>query len=195
MPYALEYHVQMLRALAELLGAVAWPTAVATIAWIFRAEIGRLIDRLRAAGMGSTRLDFAQEMQNTLEGVATVATGGGDENAQLIVEAVGEPQLLISRAWAKVEQAARGYYERIGRRFPVPNPGSRHPLFWDLRELLVNGSENHHLLRSLEQMKHRVSHEPDLTLSTADVLAYAMLAEKAVKMFESLPGKPDASPE
>jgi hypothetical protein len=42
--------------IADIIGSLAWPAAVLTVAYLFRAEFARLIDRLRSVTRGTWRL-------------------------------------------------------------------------------------------------------------------------------------------
>jgi hypothetical protein len=107
--------------IASLVSSLAWPVAVACIAFIFRSQLKTLLtDRLRHIDAGPFKADFDQAASKveTNLGEAGIPVPAHAEASGLTELAAQVPEMVIAEAFRLVEQELRNALEAIGERLP-----------------------------------------------------------------------------
>jgi hypothetical protein len=168
--------------LATVVSALAWPTTVVLVAFVFRSSISDLLSRL--AGFKAKDLEVV--FRETLAGVPTTAApaeGPKQEQGDLLKApayyyqlATISPRVALMEAWVEVEAAATVAFARhcsSGMRIFV----SSNQAFEYLKANGLMPEDDYRLAKSLFGLRNKAAHQVDVSqLSTELIQTYINLA-------------------
>ncbi len=169
---------------SSIIGSLAWPVAAVFIAFIFRAQIGALLKRIKEASWGDKSVSFADELDkiekstpeldeaadNTLE----PSTPQLDDRYQKLLAIA--PNAAIIEAWGEVEEAIRKAAKLHGIVTSDPNNMTADRLAVGLatkRHLTVDAMK---MILEMRMLRNRAAHNEKVT--TADAFRFSDLAMK-----------------
>jgi hypothetical protein len=184
-----------LQFISSLVSSMAWPVVGLTFLFLFKSELGRIVQRLAHLKYKDLEIDFdkikqdAQELQ--LEAVLEVPA---EESAvftsleeQIMDAAERTPSAAILLAWSGLETAIASTVDRLA--ISPESPSYRSPLH-NIESLERAGrlSKTHkRLLNEMRMLRNKVAHEQNaiLSISSNQALDYAKTAIDLIKHFES----------
>jgi len=187
--------------ISSLIESVSWPIAAFAIAFLFRAQIRKLIDRIRKLSVGENSVDFGEKLDEAeAEAVTVIPAATTPEpkvaplpdlrTQQLIALA---PAAAVLDSWRVIERKtlkmAEPYYSgsspnRDGKRM-LTFRGAVKALF----ESGVISSSTYTLLLDLQQLRNAAAHDEDV--STADAFRFTALATEVLRFLDG----PDVVPD
>lgn len=192
--------------ISSTLGSLAWPAIVFGIAYLFREQIGRLIDRIKKVSVGDKSVDFAERLDEAEAEATTALPPAVAEPAPAAALDARTTQLIalspsaaIVTTWRQIEAEVTKRAVPLISRFgaSATNRDGRVSFRASAKMLLQSGhisASTYALLLDLNEMRNRASHgEEELTV--ADATRFTLLAQQ-VQFFldgpDVLPDNPDA---
>lgn len=190
--------MDVLTFVASIVGSVAWPIAAFAIAFLFRAQLRKLLDRIRKLSLGENSVDFGGKLdQAEAEADAALPAaqpdplGSGlpdERTAQLISIS---PSAAVLDAWRSLETKVRTLANPLAT---VATQGRPRPLTFraGVKYLLDAGQitgSTYVLLHDLQQLRNAAAHGDDV--SAADALRFTTLAKQAMLFLEGPDVRPD----
>lgn len=167
--------MDLLTFIAALIKAGAWPLVMLLIVLIFRAELRRLLGRMRKGKVGSTEFEFEFEQEmRALVANASNTTPASIPHEQVEL-AVDNPRAAILDAWIKLEGAAR--HLAFEHQLFEPNQWHNIPLI--MRALGKSGlvsNDDLSLFNELRNFRNYAVHELSFAPLADAVLSYTKLA-------------------
>jgi thymidylate kinase len=165
--------------IAELTKAAAWPVAMIVLAVMFRAELRRLLSRIKKGKVGSAEFEFESEVEKLAEEIAAMAPESeGITLAPATVQfARTSPRDALLDAWIEIETALRSLAER----HELLTIQTRHNSTALIRalakaELLPRAYVPGFM--ALRRLRNTAAHELDFTPSEEALLGYLEIAEE-----------------
>ena len=177
--------------IVALLSALAWPTAVVWIAYLFRAEIRGLSLRVSHLKFKELEASFSQELKDTETKVDNLPSGTSTlppsaeiltKSEQLLRIAQTSPRAAILESWILIEEAAgkSGFIQ--GAQIPRINS----MLF--VESLIKDGklpSDSVAIVEALRDLRNKASHLSDFSVSQLEAERYIKLAVKISSLIQS----------
>lgn len=186
---------------SSLVGSIAWPVAAFAIAFLFRSQIRKLLDRLRKLSVGDNSMDFSKELEEAEDTAKAIVAESAEalpsapnalplpdtRTQQLIALA---PAMAVMDIWKPLERKIVKLAEplalsRMKNRDGKTVPGAR----IGARILLDNGvitSATYSLVRDLNELRNRAAHSED-GVGRADALRFFTLAEELDRILDAIP--------
>lgn len=184
--------------IASIVESVAWPIAAFAIAFLFRAQLRKLLDRIRKLSLGENSVDFGGKLDQA-EADADAALPDAqpnplspglpdDRTAQLISIS---PSAAVLDAWRALESKVRTMANPLVN---VATQGRVKPLTFraGVKYLLDAGqitASTYVLLHDLQQLRNVAAHGDDV--SAADAIRFTTLANQAMFFLEGPNVRPD----
>ena len=179
--------------IVEIIKALAWPTAIVWLGYLFRNEVRSLMGRLTALKHGDTEISFnrslekaerkASEISQTEEVVHESTPEELCQKDQLYRLAEISPRAAIVEAWTLIETAAVKSNLTTGATFKRTSP----KLILDHLVSTGNFSPNSiEVINSLRQLRNRASHLPDFAITQEEAERYLDLAIKSAHAIETI---------
>lgn len=186
--------------ISSLVGSVAWPIAAFAIAFLFRAQIRRLINRIKRLSVGDNSVDFSEKLDE-VEADAGAGAGAAAPaaNAPLLPDQRTQQLIALSPAaavldsWRAVERKtlslAQSFFSteatyRDGR----PIIAFRQAVKALFKRGMISGN-TYALLFDLQQLRNQAAHNEDV--SAADAVRFTTLAAEALRFLDG----PDVVPD
>ncbi len=184
--------------LSSVIGSIAWPIAAFAIAFLFRSQIRKLLDRLKKLSVGDNSLDFTEKLDEAEADADTALPAALPEpeglglpdkrTAQLIALS---PSAAVLDAWRGVETEVRKLANPlvVGITTSKPRPLTfRAAVKYLFDAGRITGS-TYALLHDLQQLRNAAAHGEDV--SAADAIRFTTLAKQALFFLEG----PDVLPD
>lgn len=185
---------------SSLVGSTAWPLAAFGIAFLFRSQIRKLLDRLKRLSLGENSLDFSEkldEVEAETDTVVPVAIpeppglGLPDRRTAQLIQL--SPSAAVVDAWRSVEQEVRKlaepwvaqYSTKAHMTYPLPFRAAVKILL-DARQITPS---TYALLHDLNQLRNSAAHGEEV--SAADAIRFTTLAKQAHFFLEGPDVRPD----
>jgi hypothetical protein len=179
---------------AEIIKALAWPSAAVIIAFAFRKSISQLIPLLTRLKYKDLELEFGREVREVrAEAESALPTpadvqriGGPPISTDVAALLPVSPRAAVLESWREVEDAAVRAVVRVGA--PQPQPASVPPLklIRILQSMRVMQPEQAAIFESLRLLRNEAAHVPDFALSESSARDYSEVAARLVEYLNSL---------
>ncbi|WP_156359710.1 hypothetical protein [Sphingomonas sp. Leaf28] len=190
---------------SSLVGSIAWPIAAFAIAFLFRAQIRKLVDRLKKLSLGDNSLDFGERLDEAEAEATTALPAAAPEPAGIGLPDARTAQLIALSPAAAVVDAWRSIETEVKKRAlpllpqyataAVSNHGQL--AFRAAAKMLFQAGQitasTYSLLSDLNGLRNAAAHGDDIT--AADAVRFTMLAKQAHFFLEGpdvVPDNPDA---
>lgn len=182
-----------MEAVVGIISAIAWPTCVLWLTYMFRSEIRAIVARISHLKLKEFEAHFTQELDTVesslkkLEETKPTLAAPSPSNTDLglaQLERIAEvsPRAAIIEAWRLIEDSAG----RSGFAQGASTPRINAALFvnWLVREgkLPVDSESTFEALRDL---RNQAAHAPDFSISSTDAQRYLRLAARASQLIVS----------
>ncbi|MCP4325111.1 MAG: hypothetical protein GY787_25345 [Alteromonadales bacterium] len=167
----------------ELIKALAWPSAVIWISYIFRSEVRQLLGRVSSFKYKDVEASFGKslsEAEKSAESIKKPKVKESDadlsQKEQLLRIADVSPRAAVVEAWTLIETAAMKNGLTSGAALKRTNPKMI------LDHLSASGKfspESIELINQLRQIRNKASHLPDFAVSQSEAERYLDLAVKS----------------
>lgn len=183
-------------ALIGLLGVVAWPLAVFSVAFLFRNELRDAFERLTKFKYRDLEADFGRELEKAeaeAEASALPDTGrsvellpsGTRANAEQLFEVTEvSPRAAVLLAWTAVEHAAHGACRRLGISEPERLVG--HRLINAIADKGELSDEMMSLYDRLRKLRNEAAHARDFDISREKTQRYIQLVLRLVEKLDGV---------
>ena len=171
--------------IAEILKATAWPVAVLLIALVFRAELRKLLGRIRKGKVGPAEFEFEETVRALATDAMALSLPRSEAPPALPKAALQhiEPRSAILQAWVEVEDALnRLAYAKAPDAQALP--GSTYAALRQLARSGVIGPEYIALLNDLRTLRNQAVHELEFKPSAESVLGYVKLANDLIGVLQ-----------
>jgi hypothetical protein len=185
----------IIKALAELIAALAWPAAIICVAWILRKEIRALLARILSIKWKDLEISLREELKNVREAVveATIeesrkqlAAPSAKQLDDLLSLAKRSPREAIIESWKPLQEMLVEIAKRNGQS-TSGIPHIAHVLFLESRGIISKSIAD--ALTRLGAIRDRISANPDFkpTFDEAEefVLYSAFVRQDLAKILES----------
>jgi hypothetical protein len=168
----------ILEFLASLVESLAWPTILGICIYIFRAQVGKLLERLSKVKYGDLEAEF-QERLNNIEPVQNVKKLKIKEEEKNITTitleelSVVSPRSAILEAWIKVEKATSEFCEANQL---ATNP-SYQALFQVAKEKDLDIEPFKTAYQELRLLRNKAVHASDSDITSLTAKQYVKTAE------------------
>jgi hypothetical protein len=180
--------------ISEIIRSIAWPSAIALIAWWFRSEIRGLVPRLTRFRHNETEFEFAQDVQRLraeaerehLLGPPTDTTEPttDDVSARLNEIAAISPRAAIVEAWVDVERAAADAVRRLN--VPI-DQNLRTPMrFISMLSAQHIDPTRMRQIDELRRLRNDAAHLPEFTVDDSTVNDYIRMARSMSVFLDNL---------
>jgi hypothetical protein len=174
--------------------SIAWPCAIALIAWWFRSEIRALVPRLTRFRHNDTEFEFTQGVQRLLADAGrdhsleptteTPETTTDDTLARLQEIAAISPRAAIVEAWIDVERSSADAVRRLN--IPI-DQNLRTPMqFISMLSTRHIDPSRMRQIEELRRLRNEAAHFPEFTVDDATVTDYIRLARSMAVFLENL---------
>jgi hypothetical protein len=167
----------------ELIKALAWPSAVIWISYIFRSEVRQLLGRVSSfkykdveASFGKSLSEAEKSAESIKKPKVEVSDADLSQKEQLLRIADVSPRAAVVEAWTLIETAAMKNSLTSGVALKRTNPNMI------LDNLSASGKfspESIELINQLRQIRNKASHLPDFAISQSEAERYLDLAVKS----------------
>lgn len=186
---------------SSVIGSVAWPMAAFGVAFLFRRQLRKLIDRIKKLSLGENSVDFGEKLDEAeaeaamaipANAPAIIAPPLPNERAQQLIAL--SPSAAVLDTWRVVErktlQLAEPFYSgmstnRDGKRI-VPFRAAVKALF----DHGVISRSTHSLLHDLQQLRNAAAHNDEV--SAAEAVRFMTLATEVLLLLDGPDVTPDA---
>ncbi len=191
--------------LSSIVGSVAWPIAAFAIAFLFRAQIRKLIDRIKRLSMGDNSVDFGERLDEAEAEAVTVlpSTAAPEQNAFLVPDERTQQLIALSPAaavlesWRVIERKTLKMAEPVYSGLSRNRDGKRMFTFRGAVKALFDdgmiSSSTYALLLDLQQLRNAAAHTEDV--SAADAIRFTTLSAEVLRFLDGpdvVPDNPDA---
>lgn len=182
--------------ISSLVGSVAWPIAAFAIAFLFRSQIRKLIDRIKRLSMGDNSVDFGERLDEAEAeaGAVTVIpeAAAPEENALPLPDERTQQLIALSPAaavldsWRVIERKTLRMAARISSGVGRSRDGRKMFTFRGAAKILLDGgivpSNIYALLLDLQQLRNAAAHNEDV--SKADAIRFTVLSAELLRFLE-----------
>ena len=173
----------------NLVEAVAWPVSVVWVAYLFRGEITKLFGRVSSLKYKDMEANFEESLSEAEAKAAQVKVRdaiptpeAASELDQLLRISEISPRAAVVEAWTLIESAAI----KTGLSTGTVIQRTNSKLILEYLESTGKFSpESLELIKKLRQIRNRVSHMPDTSVSQEEAERYLDLATKSASIIES----------
>jgi len=172
---------------ADIVKAVAWPASAVAMVVLLRRPLARLIASMKSLKYGSVEVSFRRELKRAAKlassssaGAATALAAADPEEKELAEHltalAIVSPETALLDSWRSLEQRLMEVARR--RKLELAPAAWQMPLVvaaFLLGEGDINESQNA-LLHRLQHLRHRIIHDPRVTLTASEATEYVALA-------------------
>ena len=180
--------------ISEIVRSIAWPFAIAVIAWWFRSEIRGLVPRLTRFRHNDTEIEFAQDVQrlraeaereHLLEPQNETTEAPADETLTRLQEiAAISPRAAIVEAWIDVERASADAVRRLN--IPI-DQNLRTPMrFISMLSAQHIDPRRMRQIDELRRLRNDAAHVPEFTVDESTVADYIQMARSMAVFLEDL---------
>lgn len=171
---------------AEVIKALAWPSAVVIAVILLRTEIANLLGRITKIKHKDSEIDLAEEVQaaaNSADKVLGSYAKAGLDSEQVRASRLAEdsPRGAILDAWLSVEEAMTGYEKRHGIEYAnshAPPHQRIQNIQWSDLDKSTLGQGLLQMLQKLRRIRNEAVHSSDAKITTETALEYASLAAR-----------------
>ncbi|MDO6442078.1 hypothetical protein [Marinobacter sp. 2_MG-2023] len=171
---------------AEVIKALAWPSAVVIAVVILRTEVANLLGRITKIKHKDSEIDLAQEVQaaaNSADKVLgnSAKVGLDSEQGRASRLAEDSPRGAILDAWLSVEEAMTGYEKRHGIEYATSHapPHQRiQSIQWSDLDKSSLGQGVLQMLQKLRRIRNEAVHSSDAEITSETAREYASLAAR-----------------
>lgn len=185
---------------SSVIGSIAWPLAAFGIAFLFRSQLRKLLDRIKKLSVGDNSVDFGEKLDEAeAEAVTAIPANAPlpaplplpDQRTQQLIAL--SPSAAVLDSWRLIErktlQLAEPYYSggatnRDGKRVATFR-GAVKALF----DMGMITSGTYSLLHDLQQLRNAAAHNDEV--SAADAVRFTTLAAEALLLLDG----PDLTPD
>lgn len=177
--------------IASIIGSLAWPTAVVSIALIFRRAILKLLPDVSELEYGKFKVKFQKELAEVKEQAELAALpsapartvlpeaskgSSGERNAaaDFVHLALASPRAAVIESWMQVEQELGRLTQRAGITTRAGTVGKLSTL--EERGLLT--AELSRVIENLRSLRNEAAHYPQFAPGVAEAIEYAQLADR-----------------
>lgn len=177
--------------LASIIGSLAWPTAVVSIALIFRRAILKLLPDVSELEYGKFKVKFQKELAEVKEQADLAAlppapprhalpkatkapTGERNAAADFVQLALASPRAAVLESWMQVEQELGRLTQGAGIITRAGTVGKLSTL--EQRGLLT--AELSRVIENLRSLRNEAAHYPQFAPGVAEAIEYAQLADR-----------------
>ncbi|HEU4952819.1 MAG TPA: hypothetical protein VFT46_12790 [Holophagaceae bacterium] len=168
-----------------VLRILVWPIVVIWLAYMFRAELQALMDRMSQFRYRDFEAKFNAKMAEAEQGQKSAPMPQAEpkpdqsrnERIQSLIAI--SPRSAVLEAWIEFEQTARTLSERLGMQMALHNPMAlihRVASEANLPDQLVRAMGN------LRELRNMAAHAPDFAISPEMAQNYANLAFRAIDL-------------
>lgn len=177
--------------ISSLIESVSWPIAAFAIAFLFRAQIRKLIDRIKKLSMGDHSVDFSEKLDEAeAEAVTVIPAAAAPESEGLQLPDPRTQQLIalspaaaVLDSWRVIERKTLKMAEPFYSGTSPNRDGKRVVMFRGaVKSLFENGmisSSTYTLLLDLQQLRNAAAHNEDV--SAADAIRFTVLAAEVLR--------------
>jgi len=171
---------------SSVIGSIAWPIAAFAIAFLFRAQIRKLLARIKKLSVGDNSVDFGERLEEA-EAVAEAARPAAlpepeglglpdRRTAQLIALS---PSAAVLDAWRRIETEVRTMANPLvaGVTSTTQRPLTFRVAVKYLLEAGQISTSTYTLLHDLQQLRNAAAHGDDV--SAADAIRFTIIAKQA----------------
>lgn len=167
----------LLDSIARLLAAIAWPTAIVVVAFLFKEPLVDLLKHVRRLGYREWHLDFGEQVSEleakadeaNLPTVAPVAEADALERVVVMF-----PRMAVVEAWRRLELDIREAAKQRG----LPDDANVGKLIDQLVHTNVLSEKTKWVLWQMRGLRNQAVHEEDMDLDAKDASEYVELAER-----------------
>lgn len=171
---------------AEVIKALAWPSAVVIALVLLRTEVANLLGRITKIKHKDSEIDLAQEVQaaaNSADKVlgSSAKVGLDSEQGRASRLAEDSPRGAILDAWLSVEEAMTGYEKRHGIEYAnshAPPHQRIQSIQWSDLDKSSLGQGLLQMLQKLRRIRNEAVHSSDAKITTETAREYASLAAR-----------------
>lgn len=179
---------------ASIIGSLAWPAAIVTVVFIFRAQIKALGTRLTSLRYGSVEIDFGKTLERVEEAVSRETIERGEitrkvvptalENSAERFERLAElsPAAAVQEAWLDVESMLRTMAAHHG----IDNERTRAPAYLinAMARKRVIDARTTGILNDMRNLRNAAAHGQGLAwdLTKEDALRFGEMADEVVRI-------------
>lgn len=184
--------------IAEVIKAIAWPSAVVGVALVFRHEFRRLLSSMSVFRYKDFELEFGRKMEvlkaeaeqanlppleERIETHVAKGLSGRPPQFDYLSELVDvAPKAAVMEAWREVEGAIRDAAHRLG----LPPARADRDIVHQLRASGHIDSGLTQIIDSLRQLRNSIAHVGDIELSVARAQEYVTLALRFIEAMREM---------
>jgi hypothetical protein len=174
----------------EFTKILIWPVVVVWLAFLFRLELQKLLQRLSQFKFQDFEAKFSEKLdQSEISVPETVAIAGVKSDKKSDFDLVHSlidisPRSAVLEAYVLFEQAARKAAQSLG----VPESRRTPAMVVGHLAKLANYSNSDILaLSNLRDLRNMAAHAPDIAITEEMANDYIALAQKAIRLLENAP--------
>jgi len=182
-----------LKFISEFVDAVAWPTVIIVIVFIFRDSVRELFPNLKRLKYKDFEAEFGKELSalksiTPLE-IAAENEGGGELTEQRILLtslSTFSPNQAVLVAWKEIERSAKELIDRhdIKVEYDVSTPYRLIQRVLKAKGLL--DAQKIRVFNELRKLRNKVAHAEDYEITTLQAQDYINLALSIISDMDSL---------
>ena len=186
----------IIKAVAELIAALAWPAAIIGVAWILRKEIRALLARILSIKWKDLEISLREELKNVREAVLSetieesrkqLAAPSAKKLDDLLSLAKRSPREAIIESWKPLQEMLIEIAKRNGQSGAPNFPHIAHILFLEHTGIISKSIAD--ALTRLGAIQDRISANPDFQPTSDEaeefVLYSAFVRQDLAKILES----------
>lgn len=171
---------------AEVIKALAWPSALVIAVVLLRTEVANLLGRITKIKHKDSEIDLAEEVQaaaNSADKVLgnSAKVGLDSEQGRASRLAEDSPRGAILDAWLSVEEAMAGYEKRHGIEYATsyaPPYQRIQSIQWSDLDKSSLGQGILQMLQNLRRIRNEAVHSSDAKITSETAREYAGLAAR-----------------